>query len=88
MLVLRGVSAVLHELSSSLSEPEPSPECRPSGIQGGVVDDERDLFANRNKNLKYLGGDGEPSLRGEGDLVTKRFFRLDPRPWLALSENE
>ena len=84
----RGVSCVLPDKSSSLSELELPLACKPSGAPGREEDDEPDLFVSRDGGRIYVGGEGALALRGDGDLVVKEFFRLDPRPSLALCENE
>ena len=84
----RGVSSVLRDKSSSLSELELPLACRPGGAPGREEDDEPDLFVSRDGGREYVGGEGVLALRGDGDLVVKRFFQFNPRPLLALCENE
>ena len=79
---------MLRDKSSSLSELELPLACRPGGAPGREEDDEPDLFVSRDGGREYVGGEGVLALRGDGDLVVKKFFRLDPRPSLALCENE
>ena len=79
---------MLPDKSSSLSELELPLACRPGGEPGREEDDEPDLLFGRDGGREYMGGEGVLALRGDGDLVMKKFFRLDPKPSLALCENE
>ena len=81
--------SVLRDESSSLPELELPLAPKPGGLPRREEDDELDFFLGRDDTREYLGGEGVLVLRGDGDLVVKRFFRLDPTPLLAAAcENE
>ena len=84
----RLVPSVLQDESSSLSELKLPLAPKPSGSPSREEDDELDLLFDRNNGREYFGGEGVLLLRGDGDLVAKRLFLLDPEPLLALFENE
>ena len=79
---------MLSDKSSSLSELELPLACRPGGAPGREEVDEPDLFVSRDGGREYVGGEGVLALRGDGDLVMKKFFRFDLRQLLAPFENE
>ena len=80
--------SVLQEDSSSLSELELPLAPTPSGSPSREEDDELDLLFGRDNGREYLGGEGVLVLRGDEDLVAEKLFLVDPRPLLALFENE
>ena len=68
---------MLRDKSSSLSELELPLACRPGGAPGREEDDEPDLFVSRDGGREYVRGEGVLALRGDGNLVMKKFCRLE-----------